>query len=248
MNALKDRGIFEDDYNKAKEETRIINASLESSRKEAAELKEKNAELQKQLATANESLLNSTNPELAKMAQLEKSLEEAKAEIQKIEKRATMAKNDMEYAKTAYQNASQRAGELGVENRTLETQIEQLRRKADENIVKINEINNARQIEELLRLLNEQKTIVHDRDTELGRVKEELRQLKENRRGTRQNSVPRSPRLSAFNSPRNGSSRVVKGGSSSRGTSPAPPPTGVFEAGSGTSISGRASHLRETRF
>ncbi|KAI1444800.1 hypothetical protein F5Y02DRAFT_427412 [Annulohypoxylon stygium] len=248
MNALKDRGIFEDDYNKAKEETRIINASLESSRKEAAELKEKNAELQKQLATANESLLNSTNPELAKMAQLEKSLEEAKAEIQKIEKRATMAKNDMEYAKTAYQNASQRAGELGVENRTLETQIEQLRRKADENIVKINEINNARQIEELLRLLNEQKTIVHDRDTELGRVKEELRQLKENRRGTRQNSVPRSPRLSAFNSPRNGSSRVVKGGSSSRGTSPAPPPTGVFEAGSGTPISGRASHLRETRF
>ncbi|KAI1214629.1 uncharacterized protein F4807DRAFT_455083 [Annulohypoxylon truncatum] len=247
MNALKDRGTFEDDYRKAKEETRAVNAGLESSRKEAAELKEKNTELQKQLASANESLLNSTNPELAKMARLEKSLEEAKAEIQKIEKRATMAKNDMEYAKTAYQNASQRAGELGAENRALEAQIELLRRKADENIVKVNQINNARQVEELLRLLNEQKAMVHDRDAELARAKEELRQLKENRRGTRQNSVPRSPRLSAFNSPRNGGGRV-KGGSSSRGTSPAPPPTGVFEAGVGTPVAGRASHLRETRF
>ncbi|KAI0883215.1 uncharacterized protein GGS22DRAFT_168156 [Annulohypoxylon maeteangense] len=247
MNALRDRGIFEDDYNKAKEETRVVNTSLESSRKEASELKEKNTELQKQLTSANESLLSSANPELAKMAQLEKSLEEAKAEIQKIEKRATMAKNDMEYAKNAYQNASQRAGELGVENRALEAEIELLRRKADENIVKVNQINNARQIEELVRLLNEQKSIVHDRDAELGKVKDELRQLKENRRGTRQNSVPRSPRLSAFNSPRNGGGRV-KGGSSSRGTSPAPPPTGVFEAGSGTPVAGRASHLRETRF
>ncbi|KAI1452724.1 hypothetical protein F4805DRAFT_446413 [Annulohypoxylon moriforme] len=248
MNALKDRGIFEDDYRKAKEEMRIINASLESSRKEAAELKDRNAELQKQLASANESLLNSANPELAKMAQLEKSLEEAKAEIQKIEKRAALAKNDMEYAKTAYQNASQKAGELGAENRALELEIELLRRKADDNIVKVNQINNARQLEELVRLLNEQKLIVHDRDAELGKVKEELRQLKENRRGTRQNSVPRSPRLSAFNSPRNGGARV-KGGSSSRGTSPAPPPTGVFEAGGGgTPVAGRASHLRETRF
>ncbi|KAI1104866.1 hypothetical protein F4804DRAFT_168901 [Jackrogersella minutella] len=255
MEALKDRGIFEDNYYKAKEETRASSATIESSREDNAKLKEKNAELQKQLSAANESLLNSSNPNVAKMAQLDESLKEAKNRIQQLEKRASMAKNDMEYTKNAYQNASQKAGELGAENRELERQIGELSRKANENIVAVNRIHSANESKEMLRMLNEQKSIVRDRDVELGRLKDELKLLRESRRGTRQSSAPRSPRLSAFNnSPRNGggaAARAAKAGSSSRGTSPAPPPTGVFEtgAGGGTPASNnRASHLRETRF
>ncbi|KAI1414569.1 hypothetical protein F5Y13DRAFT_178831 [Hypoxylon sp. FL1857] len=249
MSTLKERGTYENDYYNAKAETIAVNDKLEASENENAELKEKNAELEKQLAAVKEALLNSTNPDTAKMAHLEKDLEESKSKIQQLEKKVTSARNDMEYTKSAYQDASQRAGELQTENRVLERRIEDLSRRANANIVEVNRIHAMNESRELLRMLNEQKAIVRDRETELGRLKDELKTLKESRRGTRQSSVPRSPRLSAFNSPRNGAR--VKGGSSSRGTSPAPPPTGVFETGAGSGTpapNNRASHLRETRF
>ncbi|KAI0112658.1 hypothetical protein F4776DRAFT_640272 [Hypoxylon sp. NC0597] len=249
MVALKDRGTSEANYYNAKKETGAANVNLESSRKENAELKEKNSELQKQLAAAKELLLNSGNPEVAKMARLEKDLEESQSKIEQLEKKVTITQNDMEYAKGAYQDASQRAGELQAENRALEQRIIVLSRKADENVVEVNRIHAMSESKELLRMLNEQKSIVKDRETELSRLKDELKTLKESRRGTRQSSAPRSPRLNAFNSPRNGGRG--KGGSSSRGTSPVPPPTGVFETGTGSSTpapNNRASHLRETRF
>ncbi|OTB13692.1 hypothetical protein K445DRAFT_319916 [Daldinia sp. EC12] len=251
MIALKDRGTYEDQYYKAKEEALAASASLENKRREYDELKEKFAEQQKQLSAVHESLLESANPEVVKMARLEKELEEFKSKAQSLEKKTTLTNNELEYAKNAYQDASHRAAELQTENRALERQVEELSRKANDNTVKVNRIHAENESRELLRLLNEQKGIVRDRDLELSRLRDELRMLKENRRGTRQSSVPRSPRLSAFgvNSPRNGG-RTTKGSSSSRGTSPAPA-TGFFEAGGGAGTpvpNSRASHLRESRF
>ncbi|KAI0844568.1 hypothetical protein F5Y00DRAFT_248311 [Daldinia vernicosa] len=251
MNSLKDRGTYEDEYYKAKEEALAASASLDSKRRELDDLKEKFAEQEKRLSATHESLLKSANPEVAKMARLEKELEESKIKVQILEKKAALANNELEYAKNAYQDASQRAAELQTENRALEQRVEELHRKADDNMVQINQIYAESESKELLRLLNEQKSIVRDRDLELIRLRDELRMLKENRRGTRQSSVPRSPRLSAFgvNSPRNGG-RTTKGSSSSRGTSPAPA-TGIFEAGGGIGTpvpNSRAFHLRESRF
>ncbi|KAI1798892.1 hypothetical protein F4811DRAFT_151492 [Daldinia bambusicola] len=250
MEALKDRGTYEDQYYKAKEEALAASASLESRRREHDELKEKFAEQQKRLSEAHESLLESANPEVVKIARLEKELEESNSKAQTFEKKAALANNELEYAKNAYQDASQRAAELQTENRALERRVEELSRKADENTVRVNQIHAESESRELLRMLNEQKVIVRDRDMELNRLRDELRLLRENRRGTRQSSVPRSPRLSAFgvNSPRNGGR--AKGSSSSRGTSPAPA-TGIFEAGAGAGTpvhNNRASHLRESRF
>ncbi|KAI0135723.1 hypothetical protein F4814DRAFT_402328 [Daldinia grandis] len=250
MTSLKDRGSYEDQYYKAKEEALAATASLESKRREYDDLKEKFEEQQKRLSAAHESLLKSANPEVAKTVRLEKDLEDFKVKVQSLEKKVTLANNELEYAKNAYQDASQRAAELQTENRALEQRVEELNRKADDNTVKINQIYVESESKELLRLLNEQKSIVRDRDLELNRLRDELRMLKENRRGTRQSSVPRSPRLSAFgvNSPRNGGR--TKGSSSSRGTSPAPA-TGIFETGGGIGTpvpNSRASHLRESRF
>ncbi|KAI1469751.1 uncharacterized protein F4812DRAFT_457152 [Daldinia caldariorum] len=250
MAALKDRGTYEDQYYKAKEEALAASASLESKKREHNELKEKYAEQQKRLSAAHESLLESANPEVVKITRLEKELEEFKSKAQTFEKKVTLTNNELEYAKNAYQDASQRAAELQTENRALERRVEELNRKANENMVKVNQIHAESESRELLRLLNEQKVIVRDRDMELNRLRDELRMLRESRRGTRQSSVPRSPRLSAFgvNSPRNGGR--AKGSSSSRGTSPAPA-TGIFEAGGGAGTpvhNNRASHLRESRF
>ncbi|KAI0011058.1 hypothetical protein F4779DRAFT_626738 [Xylariaceae sp. FL0662B] len=260
MGALKDRGTFESDCANAKDEAKLLNANLESSRSENGKLKEKNEELQLKLSEATELLRNSSNPDLVKVGRLEKDLEEHKSKVQSLEKRVALAQSDMNYAKDAYQNASQRATELQAENRVLERRVEELSRKADENIVEINRIQSENEVTELVRMLNEQKTIVREREVELGRVKDELRTLKNGRRETRQNSVPRSPRLSALGvmSPRNGARGHSNiGGASSRGNSPAPP-LGVFESPGGVlpnmssfnqqSGNNRYSHLRDSRF
>ncbi|KAI0169677.1 hypothetical protein GGR52DRAFT_573734 [Hypoxylon sp. FL1284] len=253
MVALKDRGIYEAEYHKAKEEASALGIALDSSKEQHRKLKERNAEVEKKLSEANELLLNSSNPDLARMAHLEEEVAEMKKKAQQLEKKATLAESDMEYTKRAYQDASQSAAQLQSENLALEQQVKELRRKADDNVVEVNRIQAKNEVRELVRMLDEQRSIVRDRDLELGRARDELRLLKENRRGTRQSSVPRSPRLSAFtnaaNSPRNnsGAGRTNRG-SSSRGTSPAPPPTGVFETGSASATpapGNRHSHLRE---
>lgn len=266
MVALKDRGTYEADFHKAKEQASKLSAALESSKEQIRTklspaldfskeqnrtLEEKNAGLEKKLLEAHELLLNTSNPEVVKMARLEIEINELKKRAQQLEKKVGSSESTMEYTKKAYQDASQRAGELQAENRSLEDQIEKLSRKASENVLEVNRIQSKAEVRELVRMIEEQKSIVRDREVELSRTKDELRTLKESRRGTRQSSVPRSPRLSAFtnavNSPRNGGARA-KGGSSSRGTSPAPP-TGVFDAGSAAPApNNRHSHLRETRF
>ncbi|KAI5867313.1 hypothetical protein GGS23DRAFT_547776 [Durotheca rogersii] len=248
MDALKDRGTYEAECTKIKEEARILAARLEASAKESEALNENNAELQRKLAEASKALLGSPNPELAKLAVLEKDFEEAKNKILQLEKKIAVTRSDMEYAQNAYQDASQKAVGLRAENIELEQKIEQLGRKADENIVKVNRIQSVNEVKELVRQLDEQKNLVRDRDMELSRLKEELRALKNGRRETRQSSVPRSPRLGALGvmSPRNGGR--VKGGSSSRGTSPAPP-TGIYDGPAGApNPNSRFSHLRNAPF
>ncbi|XXH00652.1 NADP-dependent glutamate dehydrogenase [Hypoxylon texense] len=258
MVALKDRGTYEYDCRDAKEEAKKLSAALASSKEENHTLEKKIADLEIKAAETKELLRNSSNPEVVKVALLEKDIEDLNKKAQQLENKVASTESDMDYTRTAYQDASQRAAELGAENRTLEQRIEELSRKADENIVEVNRIQARSEVRELVRMIEEQKSVVRDREAELARTKDELKTLKESRRGTRQSSVPRSPRLSAFtnaaaNSPRNGAARAsttAKGGSSSsRGTSPAPP-TGVFEAGGSATPApnNRHSHLRETRF
>ncbi|KAI5918900.1 hypothetical protein F4810DRAFT_548054 [Camillea tinctor] len=271
MEALKDRGVFDADCQKAKEETKNLTKRLESSQAENVALKQKNAELEKKLSEATEALLNSSNPDLVKLASQEKELEKAKAKAQQLEKQVAIVQNDMEFTKNQYQTASQRAMELSAENRGLEQQIAKLRQRADANIVEVNRIQSRREVKELTRMLQEQRTIVREREAELNHVRDELR-IRSSRRETRQSSVPRSPRLSALSvmSPRNGSVRIpsAMGGGSSRGGSPAYDsgsggPGGY--AGGGTGVAGsmaqnaplfnqpagsnhRYSHLRDGRF
>lgn len=271
MEALRDRGIFEAECNEAKEQAETLTSSLQSARKEIATLKDTNTEFRSKLSEATESLLHSAVPELAKMAQLEKDLEESRAVTQRLEKRLTLAQGDHEYTKTAYQQASQSAAQLRTENGELESRIEDLERRAGDNVVRIHELQNRQEVAELARLLAEQRALVRDRELELNRLRDEIRSLRNSRRETRQSSVPRSPRLSAAalgavlsprtHIPTTPSARGAA--SSSRAASPAsvsgvgvggvqydrqqqqqqppPPPMGVFEP----QFLGRHSHLRD---
>lgn len=264
MDALEERGIFEADCRTAQEQASVLGTSLDSCRAEIATLKATRTELERKLAEANDALLHSSNPDLIKMAELEKNFTTAKAEVQRLEKRLVVLQSDQDYSKNLYDRASQRATELAAENRTYEKEIQGLRRKADENIVEVNKVQSRNEVRELAQQVKEQKAIGREREVELNRVKEELKALKNGRRETRQSSVPRSPRLSSLGvmSPRNGTRgpSAMGGPSSSRGTSPQPP-TALFDGpvGSGNGVqnaalfnqgpgANRFAYLRDQRF
>ncbi|KAI0914008.1 hypothetical protein F4823DRAFT_433081 [Ustulina deusta] len=264
MEALEARGIFEADYKTGQEQAAVLSGSLESCRTEIATLKTTRAELEKKLAEANDALLHSSNPDLVKMAEMERNLNMANAQVESLNKRLYVMQSDTDYQKNLYNQASQRAAELASENRGYEKKIEELQRKADKNIVEVNKTQSRNEARVLAQQISEQKNLVREREAELNRVKEELKSLKSGRRETRQSSVPRSPRLNSLGvmSPRNGTRgpSAMGGPSSSRGTSPQPP-VAVFDGpvGTGNGVqnavlfnqgpgANRFAHLRDQRF
>ncbi|KAK8001338.1 hypothetical protein PG991_013560 [Apiospora marii] len=256
MAAMRDRGIMKKDRDDARNEAKTLSFKLSQATKEITTLTTENTELKEKLSEATTSLINSDNPETAKIARLEKDLQEATDKLASQEKRLALRDNDYCYLQDRYQEASESAAGLANEKVALERRNEELARKADDNIVLINQTQSRNEIKELMRQIKEQKTIVGERETELGRVREQLAAYKNSRRETRQSPVPRSPRLGVL-SPRNvGGSRAhshsVVTGAGSRGTSPAAP-SGAYEGGGGNGPpffgqnggNGRYSHLRE---
>ncbi|KAK7954344.1 hypothetical protein PG996_015228 [Apiospora saccharicola] len=256
MAAMRDRGIMKKDRDDARNEAKTLSFKLSQATKENTTLTTANTELKEKLGEATTSLLNSDNPETAKIAKLEKDLQEATDKLASLEKRLALRDNDYCYLQDRYQEASESAAGLANEKLALERRNEELARKADNNILLINQTQSRNENKELSRQVKEQRTIVREREMELGRVREQLAAYKNTRRETRQSPVPRSPRLGVL-SPRNaGGSRAHSHsavmGTGSRGTSPAAP-SGAYEGGGGNGPqffgqnggNGRYSHLRE---
>lgn len=257
MAALRDRGKFQKERDVALKSHQDMALRLQSIEHEFSSAQENIATLTQKLSEAHESLINGSNPDLAKMARIENEVEAARAKVTDYEKIANSAKTDRDYASTEYQKASQHALELRKENNELQKRNIELTRKADDNIVIINQTQQRNEVRELVRLLEEQRVILRDRENELNRVKEQLASVKNGRRETRQSSVPRSPRLTV-SSPRNPGRRAATeaaSGAPSRGASPAP--LGTFEVGGNVTHgvgslfagqhqgNGRYAHLRD---
>lgn len=145
-------------------------------------------------------------------------LEERDAKVKTLEKRLQNAQQEAEYARTQYQTASSEASSKAHELRALQEEVSTLREEASSNRVRIHEIQAENTTHLVKRQVQEFEAQIHNRDMELARANDELRQLRNGRRETRGASVPRSPRM-AMMSPRTG--RTVSS-AASRGTSPAP--------------------------
>lgn len=217
MDALRDRGTFEKQCQKAVER-------LEAQTAEVEVLKQKNKALETKLAEANDTLANSSNPDIAKLATADK-----------LEKKILGLQNELDYSRKAYQDASNAHTELSQEHRELRKQTAELTRRASENLRNIHRIHAQNDMAEVNREIDELRATLENRERELERAKEELKYLKNGRRETRQGSVPRSPRPSAVMSPRGAARGGVAGGAGSRGTSPAPM---MSSDGPGSSITG----------
>lgn len=194
---------------------------LETSKAENLRVKEENILLETKLAEATTAALRgSSDAEISSLASSSaRELQEAKAKVETLEKKLATIQKDMDYSREAYQRASTSASELGLENSELKERIKELERMAADNLARIQQINAQNESQEYQRQWEENRAILRDRERELDRVREELRQLKSGRRETRHPSVPRSPRTGVM-SPRV-VGRGAGGGASSRGTSPA---------------------------
>jgi chromosome segregation ATPase len=248
MDALRDRGVYEQERNNALAEAKKMATLLEASKAATASAKEQNDVLESRLDAATALLGDSPNPDIAQFSSAWKDLREAKAKVDSLEKKLATAQKDMDYSRDAYQRASTSASELGIENGELKDRIKELEKMAGDNITKIQQIQARNESLVYLRELDELKAIVKDRERELDRLREDVRQLRSGRRDTRYASVPRSPRIGVM-SPR--VNRSAGGGTTSRGTSPTS--FGGYDAGvaSGMSLfnqepgNGRWGHLRD---
>jgi hypothetical protein len=231
--AIEDRAKFEQEAKKA-----AINLQTA---KESAE--RENNKAQSRIRELEEKVTRLTaDSEESPLAVSERLLKEAHDKIQGLEKRLENARADGEYAKNMYQEASSAGTALRGENNELRGKNEELSKKTEDTMGKIHQIQADSMAKAYVKQIDDLKTQMRERELELDRTREELRQVKNGRRETRQVSVPRSPRMGMM-SPRPPGRPY--GGSASRGTSPTLGVEGPLMSTMATPGNGRWDHLRE---
>ncbi|EME43472.1 hypothetical protein DOTSEDRAFT_54274 [Dothistroma septosporum NZE10] len=179
-------------------------------------LKSERTELQKQLSEANAKLLDHLVPERAEFENLRLEAEAARAAKVKADKSAEKAQNEMEWFRSMYQDSSNKARELQAENNDLQVRLAVAEQQASGEIARARQVSKDNHHKNLERENHKLRAIVMDREAGLKFRDEEITRLKESTRGrmgTRQSSVPRSPRL--------GSPMKLAGERASRQASPA---------------------------
>jgi len=216
MEALKDRGVFKAQHDEAVKTATESKAEAESEKATAAKWKKEKEAVDRELKAAYAIMRASDNPETARLAKMEDDLRQCQEKAGKLADKVTSQKQEMEFFQKAYQDASQEVTTLHRENAQMLESMETLKIKASDNMLKIQQINRDGQVAELQKMVREWRALVKVRENELERAREDARSARNGRRDTRQQSVPRSPRLGGgVMSPRHPSR-----GSGSRGTSP----------------------------
>ncbi|KAF4860960.1 putative membrane protein [Colletotrichum siamense] len=215
MAALKERSQFEAERDAAKQTEEKALKKSQTWQNKVQKLEE---ELKKKSATLDEALVDAGTVATEVFKQKTDELEKSLAKIADLEKKLESRDGELSYARDAYQTANHANSELSRENKELKEQVAEFHKQAAGSLAQIQDINSKEQIKEMQRQIAETQAISRDREKELARVEKELRTLKNGRRETRQQSVPRSPRLGMM-SPR---APRTAGGSASRGTSPVP--------------------------
>ncbi len=250
LDAVKDRGVFEVERDKALKEAEATKEKLESRTTALAELRTQKTALEARVAEADALLAGSSNPDVAQLGAARAEAQAAEQKAAALERKVTNADTDLAHARRAYQDASNAAADLSSENRDLSARVKELDHLASDNLRQIHAIQQQSEAELYRRQWDEAITMLKERERDLDWAREELRVLKNSRRETRQQSVPRSPRLSVI-SPRTVAGRGGSagaggggGGSSSAGAGTPVPGAGV---GGSMSLGGNSSFAAATR-
>ncbi|ETI24231.1 hypothetical protein G647_03600 [Cladophialophora carrionii CBS 160.54] len=164
---------------------------------ENATLKQKNAELQKELTAIREEIKAGGGDAAA----LETAREEARTLLAKttyLEKSLENTRKDFEFTRSQYQNASNRATELAGQVTDLEKETAVLAKQASDEKRRLKQMNFEKATDQHLAKIEQSELERKSRDILLKKLEEENRQLKRNRGvQTRGSSVqpPGSPGL-----------------------------------------------------
>lgn len=231
--AIRERNIFEEERNKMFKEKEKAQKSLDISQARATKLLEEKQELEARL----QELANSDNPNTTAAAQRELDLASSRENAATLERQLAFLKKDVEYARSRYQDASDKAAALGEDNTALKSQVAELEKRASDNVVKLREMSADAARQDAWRLYQDEKAQRLSAERELDRKNDELRNYKSRFGGreTRGSSVPRSPRVRQMSS-RNTSPVGDNNGNGGSGSGPGPI-SGVFGP--------RSTHLKE---
>ncbi|KUJ17317.1 uncharacterized protein LY89DRAFT_733175 [Mollisia scopiformis] len=138
--ALNDRGHFEHGAKEALVRETETRKRLATKEAEVEKLKEKNAAMALELSTAQKALASSEIPEVAEMAKMREEVAKVNTENERLQRRLVNMQNDLEYMRSNYQNSSSSAAEAASELRDIKEINVGLQAKADENRVRIHEI------------------------------------------------------------------------------------------------------------
>lgn len=230
--AIGDRGNFEQQRDQVLKGKERLQKELDRSETQVATLTVEKKELEDRL----QELTKADNPDLAAAAQREIDLKAAQEQATHLAHQIKIKEETLSYARSRYQDASDKAGALGKENRELQLQVKDLETRANTNVVEIRRMNTQRMDAKLRQMYEQEKALRLDREREIDRKNEEMRSYKSRFGGreTRGSSVPRSPRVRQVSS-RNTSPVGDNGGNGNGGN-----------GGVGGSLLGpRSAHLRE---
>lgn len=230
--AIRERNIFEEERTKMYREKEKIQKALDVSQARANKLLEEKQELEAKL----QELTKSEDPNTTAAAHRELDLASSRENAANLERQLAFMKKDVEYARSRYQDASDKAASLGEDNTALKNQVAELEKRASDNVVKLRELSVETARQDAWRLYQDEKTQRLSAERELDRKNEELRNYRSRFGGreTRGSSVPRSPRVRQMSS-RN-TSPVGDNGNGGNGSGPGPI-SGVFGP--------RSTHLKE---
>lgn len=189
-------------------------------------LKDTRTILETDLEQARRDLLNSSNPDLARLATSEATARAAEKEVSNHATKISSLNSDLEFTRQAYQRASTSAAELAAQVQTLTSQLDIAEQKAKGEAARLVLVNKDTAVKEAKQQVRQLKIALEERDKLCRRKEEEIETLK-GRRGrggvvTRGGSVQpgvgqgKSPRGSRVGSPMPGISVQSLGGEGMR--------------------------------
>ncbi|KFY44368.1 hypothetical protein V494_01509 [Pseudogymnoascus sp. VKM F-4513 (FW-928)] len=190
------RRIAENTASAAESRASTLHAKLETRSTQNIALLAKVGDLEAELTVARAALASSAVPEQREFEALRAKAAEAQAEREKLEKRAVSSAKDFEFTREQYQRASNQAAELASDVSALQAEKVVLERRANENIVRVREIQARSEVAQLKARIDQLEAEAELLKADVGRKNEELKAR--GARGLRGASVPRSPKVTGM--------------------------------------------------
>lgn len=200
--AVGDRGKFQLERDNAFKRVAYLEKQLQRSEVKLEQVKSDKQKLEKEYSEKLETFSRSGDPAIALAAKTQVSKDILESTNDALSQKLSSKEKEAEYANTSYREVSQQMASVTKENAELKLRIRDLETRANANVVEIRRINDERMRDQLRVMYEQEKNMRLDREKEIERKNEEMRNYKARfgGRDTRGSSVPRSPRVRQMSS------------------------------------------------